>query len=315
MKRELLQFLSCPECKGQFSLVEEESVSGEINKGRLNCCGKSYEIYNFIPRFIDSDKYVGSFSFEWKTHSKTQLDSANINNKMSHQSRIDFQKRVNFPLSELKDKLVLDVGCGMGRFSEIAVSEGANLIGVDLSFSVDVAIKNIGMRNNVNFVQADIFRLPFKEGIFDLVYSFGVLHHTPDCRGAFTSISKLVKPKGKLVIFVYSSYNKGINYMSDFWRFFTTRLPKRLLYFLSLISVPLYYFYRIPLIGNIAKMFFVIPMWPDWRWRVLDTFDWYSPKYQSKHTHWEVYRWFKDNSFSDIHIAEGEVTMMGTKNG
>src|SRR3989338_8248616 len=175
MKRELLQFLSCPECKGQFSLVEEESVSGEIKKGRLSCCGKSYEISNFIPRFIDSDEYVGSFSFEWKTHSRTQLDSANSNNRMSCQSRIDFQKRLNFPLSELKDKLVLDVGCGMWRFSEIAVSEGANLIGVDLSFSVDVAIKNIGIRNNVNFLQADIFRLPLKEGIFDLVYSFGVL--------------------------------------------------------------------------------------------------------------------------------------------
>lgn len=313
MKREFLKLLCCPDCKGEFSLVEKIVEDGEIREGILRCCNNSYRITNFVPRFIDSDKYVSSFSFEWKVHKNTQLDSANLNSRMSGQSHRDFEKRVDFPLSELKGKRVLDVGCGVGRFSEIAISYGANLVGIDLSFSVDAAFENMGKAKNANFAQADIFRLPFKEGSFDFVYSFGVLHHTSDCKKAFSAISRLVRQEGKLAIFVYSSYNKAIVYMSRFWRFFSVRLPKWLLYILSFISIPLYYLYKIPVVGNIAKMFFVIPMWPDWRWRVLDTFDWYSPKYQSKHTHWEVFNWFKEDGFKNIKIYEGEVTMSGEK--
>lgn len=293
---------------------EEVIERGEVKEGQLTCCNNSYKITNFIPRFIDSDKYVSSFSFEWRLNKRTQLDSANVNNKMAGQSRKDFERRIDFPLSQLKDKWVLDAGCGMGRFSEVAVKEGANLVAVDLSFAVDMALENIGLARTAHFIQADLFNLPFRENSFDFVYSFGVLHHTPDCEGAFTAISKLIKTGGKLAIFVYSSYNKGIVYMSEFWRFFTIRLPKKVLYLFSFISIPLYYLYKIPVLGNIAKTFFVIPMWPDWRWRVLDTFDWYSPKYQSKHTHWEVFRWFKDNGFRNIEIFENEITMSGIKN-
>jgi len=295
-------------------LTGEKIQEGEIKEGELSCqCKRSYPIKNYIPRFIETDKYVNSFSFEWRKHKKTQLDSANKHLKMAGQSRRDFEKRVDFPLSSLKDRFVLDVGCGMGRFSEIAVEQEANLVGVDLSYAVDVALENIGLKKNAHFIQADIFNLPFKEEIFDFIYSYGVLHHTPDCQEAFYRISSFLKKEGKLSIFVYSSYNKGIVYMTSFWRIFTTRLPKRLLYALSFISIPLYYLYKIPVLGNIGKMFLVIPMWPDWRWRVLDTFDWYSPKFQSKHTHSEIFDWFKRNGFKDIQIFEGEISMLGTK--
>jgi SAM-dependent methyltransferase len=314
MKKEILRILRCPECKGELVLINEKIQEREIKEGQLSChCKKSYPIYNYIPRFIDSDKYVNSFSFEWKKHRKTQLDSANKNLKMAGQSRKDFEKRINFPLSDLRSRLILDIGCGMGRFSEIAVDEGANLVGVDLSYAVDIALENVGLKKNAHFIQADIFNLPFKEEVFDFIYSFGVFHHTPDCQKAFDKVIPFLKREGRLSIFVYSSYNKGIVYMSNFWRLFTTRLPKRLLYALSFISVPLYFLYKIPGLGNIGKMFFTIPMWPDWRWRVLDTFDWYSSKFQSKHTHWEVFNWFRKNGFKDIQIFDGEISMQGTK--
>lgn len=54
-------------------------------------------------------------------------------------------------------------------------------------------------------------------------------------------------------------------------------------------------------------------VWPNWRWRVLDMFDWYSPKYQSKHTHWEVFDWFQGEGLVNIKIGEGEVTLLGEK--
>jgi SAM-dependent methyltransferase len=67
-------------------------------------------------------------------------------------------------MEKLKDKLVLDAGCGVGRFMEVVEKWGGNVVGVDLSFSVDAAFKNLGLKENVHIIQADIFDLPFKEG-------------------------------------------------------------------------------------------------------------------------------------------------------
>lgn len=314
MKVEILSWICCLECKGDLKLNIYSQENNEIKEGVLTCsCGNIYPIEGYIPRFVNSDRYVSSFSFEWERHKKTQLDSSNVDNIMKDTSRNQFQKRIVFPLENLQGKLVLDVGCGVGRYAEVANRYGAIVVGVDLSHSIDYSYQNIGHLKNIHLIQADIFDLPLKEGIFDFVYSFGVLHHTPDCERAFKQLPRLLKKGGKISIFVYSSYNKAIVYSSNFWRLITTKLPKRLLYILSFISTPLYYFYKIPILGAIGKAIFVIPMWPDWRWRVLDTFDWYSPKYQSKHTHWEVFGWFKECGLRDISIHPEEVSISGVK--
>lgn len=310
MKKRLLDLLICRDCAKSFTVEAAQMDGDEIITGLLKCaCGKKYKIISGIPRFISDDQYLNSFSFEWKVHQKTQLDS--YNRRPISESQM--MGRVNFGLAQLRAKLVLDAGCGTGRFAEVAEKYGAEVVCVDLSYAVDSAYKNLWKKNNVHILQADIFNLPLKRGIFDLVYSYGVLHHTPDALKAFEAVSKYVKPNGVMSIFVYSSYNKAIVYMSSFWRLFTTRMPRIILYWLSFISVPLYYIYKIPVIGRIGKMIFVIPMWDSWKWRVLDTFDWYSPRYQSKHTHWEVFSWFKNNGFKEIHIYPNEITMSGVK--
>ena len=314
MKEELLSWICCPYCKGDLELIVTAQESGEIREGELRCsCGKIYPVKKYIPRFVESDKYSESFSYEWKRHAKTQLDSSNIDKIMEKTSEKQFQNRIDFPLESLKGKLALDAGCGIGRYIEVAHKYGAKVIGFDLSYSIDCAYENIGHLSNVYLLQVDIFNMPFREGIFDFIYSYGVLHHTPDCEQAFKQLPSLLKNDGKLSIFVYSSYNKAIVASSAFWRLFTTRMPKKLLYYFSYISIILYYLYKIPIVGQIGKAFFVIPMHPDWRWRVLDTFDWYSPKYQSKHTHWEVYKWFQDSGFRDIIVHPYEITLSGTK--
>lgn len=311
MKERLLKFLLCPACTKEFTLQAHERDGDEIISGILKCrCSEEYRIINGIPRFVRSDEYVGSFSFEWMVHRQTQLDSYNIALTSENQMR----NRLDFELSSLKGKLVLDAGCGAGRYAEVAAKYDAEVICVDLSYAVESAYKNIGKLKNIHIIQADIFKLPLRPAIFHLVYSYGVLHHTPDARAAFYSIVKFVRPQGAISIFVYSSYNKAIVHTTAFWRIFTTRMPKRLLYYLSFISVPLYFIYKIPIIGNIGKMIFVIPMLKDWRWRVLDTLDWYSPKFQSKHTHWEVFNWFRDNGIDNIKLYPNEITMSGIKN-
>lgn len=310
MKKRLIDFLICPSCKKEMVLLPQVIEGDEVVSGILKCgCGENYNIKGGIPRFVKTDEYVGSFSFEWQVHKDTQLDSCNRDALSENQMK----ERLDFDLADLKGKLVLDAGCGVGRFAEVAAKYGAEVVCADLSYAVESAYNNIGKLENIHIMQADILKLPLKPAVFDLVYSYGVLHHTPDAKFSFSEIAKFVKTKGTISIFVYSSYNKAIVYTSNFWRIFTTRIPKRLLHLLSFISVPLYYLYKIPVIGNIGKMIFVIPMYEDWRMRVLDTFDWYSPKYQSKHTHWEVFKWFRDNGIRDIKIYSNEVTMSGVK--
>ena len=310
MKSQLIDFLCCPQCQESLLLKNEVYEKEEIKEGVLVCKNAhEYKIINFIPRFVKTDAYSSSFSYEWTRFRETQLDSKSGRDLAEKQ----FQGYVGFPLNQIKGKFVLDAGCGMGRYTEVARKYGATVVGIDLSYAADAAFKNIGFQDNVYIVQGDVMNPPFKKEIFDFIYSFGVLHHTPDAKTAFKSLTRYLKKGGQFSLCVYDSYEKAIVYSSDFWRKITVRLPRRLLHYLCFLSVPLYYVYRLPLIGQILKAVFVISMRPEWKLRWLDTFDWYSPKYQSKHTHAEVFQWFDRMGLRDIKIFNYGVTMQGTK--
>jgi SAM-dependent methyltransferase len=208
---------------------------------------------------------------------------------------------------------VLDVGCGMGRFLDVASRWNGEAIGVDLSAAVDAAYENIGRRNNVHLIQADVFALPFAAGSLDRIYSLGVLHHTPDCRRAFEQLPPLLAPHGQLAVWVYSNHNAMYNFTSRQYRRLTTRLPQRLLYALCWLAVPLYPLYKIPFFGFIAEHLLPVSNHPNWRWRVLDTFDWYSPRYQSKHSYYKVVQWFKEAGLTEIEILPYPVSCRGRK--
>jgi SAM-dependent methyltransferase len=186
-------------------------------------------------------------------------------------------------------------------------------VGVDLSLAVDAAYNNIGTHRRMHIVQADVFKLPLAYGAFDVVYSLGVLHHTPDCRKAFEQLPPHVKPGGKVVITVYTDRNKYYCMSTNFWRQWTPRLPKPLLYALCHVAIPLYYFYKIPGLRVIGMGMFPINMDPRAKWRVLDTFDCYSPAYQSYHNFPEVFEWFETAGLRQIRAIEPEVTVVGTR--
>jgi hypothetical protein len=82
---------------------------------------------------------------------------------------------------------------------------------------------------------------------------------------------------------------------------------------LSAAAVPLYYVYRLPVVGKIANLALPISMEPDWHWRWLDTFDWYTPKYQFKYLYPEIFRWYQDAGFHELDIFGDPVRMCGQK--
>jgi hypothetical protein len=146
------------------------------------------------------------------------------------------------------------------------------------------------------------------------------LHHTPNCEQAFKRLPKLLKPGGRIAIWLYSAYNPWYR-ASDFYRRFTKKMSSQRLHRLCAMSVPLYHVHsalrKIPLVGRPVSgaLRLMIPMSfnPDPKWRVLDTFDWYSPLYQSKHTYEEVFRWFESCGLQDLHVAQVPISVQGVR--
>ncbi|MBV9894099.1 MAG: methyltransferase domain-containing protein [Chloroflexi bacterium] len=307
MKRSLLAWLRCPIC---LATLEPDSAKQEIIEGRLTCANAHrFPVRRGVPRFVQSDAYTQSFSYEWQRFRRTQLDSATGRTD----TRDRLQASLNFPIQQLNGMLVLDAGCGMGRFAEVVHACGGTYIGMDFSYAIDAAFQNAGHLPNVHFVQADLFHTPFGDNMFDLVMSLGVLHHTPDPRRAFASLPRVLKPGGKLTVTVYDAGNKVYVANSRFWRRYTTRLPSRLLHVLSYAAAPLYYLWTLPIVGGLLRSVAFLSLERDWRWRVLDTFDWYSPQYMSWHTHPEVFSWFKENHFEQIDLLAPSISQIGTK--
>jgi 2-polyprenyl-3-methyl-5-hydroxy-6-metoxy-1,4-benzoquinol methylase len=283
----------------------------------LKCgvCSTVFPITNGVLRFVNSEAYAGNFGFEWTKYARTQLDS-----EVSNLSERQIRECTGFTPAELEAKWVLDVGCGMGRFAEVASRWGAYVVGIDLSRAADVAAKNLASRENVWICQASVLNLPFIEQSFDYIYSIGVLHHTPDCEQSFKCLPRLLKPGGTVAIWLYSGYNRWYR-MSDIYRVFTAKLSPGALHALCVAVDPLYYVHRgllrIPGVGRslsgILKYLVPVNLYPSREARLLDMFDWYSPVYQSKHTYEQVFRWFEDCGLESLRVLYRPISVRGTK--
>jgi len=157
----ILAILRCLSCSGGLHQADDSLV--------CDGCTRRYPVVKGVVRFVDAQLYAGSFGFQWLTFNDTQLDT-----EQGQRSESDFRRRTGFKPEDLAGKLVLDVGCGMGRFAEVATRWGAHVVGIDLSLAPEAAAVNLATRN-ATFLQADVFRLPFAPDSFDVIYSLGVL--------------------------------------------------------------------------------------------------------------------------------------------
>lgn len=123
-------------------------------------------------------------------------------------------------------KKVLEVGCGIGTEALCFAGFGAEVTAVDLSSkSLDIAwlgARVLKPKGHIYFIQADVESLSaiMAPESFDLVYSFGVLHHTPDPDAALAEIYRRVKPGGTLKLMVYHRFSWKVFWIlkGRFWR-------------------------------------------------------------------------------------------------
>ena len=131
----------------------------------------------------------------------------------------DHMAVVEMKLEELAGKRVLEIGPGAGGHSALFASHGARMTSVDLTWERAVATRQkfqlLGDRGaKCTALNGDAENLPFPSDSFDIVYSNGVLHHTPDTERAIAEVKRVLKPGGQACIMLYckSSWAYWFNY-------------------------------------------------------------------------------------------------------
>lgn len=324
MKERFLNYIVCPACHGRLSLASKQTgVRGEIRSGNLDCshCRIEYPIRNYIPRFVPTDNYANSFGLEWKRHARTQLDTY---------SGVDITKqrflRTTAWPNRMEGELILEAGCGAGRFTEVVLETAAELVSFDLSEAVESCLENQKLPDRLHLFQGDIYHLPLQNSLFDKVFCLGVLQHCPDVPAAFQNLLPPLKPGGELAIDIYECDFK-IFLVPRFWlRLVTSRMRPELLYSIVERSVPrllpvkTWLKERVPLIGRylavaipIAYYKGVLPLSEKQlvEWSVLDTFDILAPRYENRAGLAQVRTWFTEAGLANIRVDWGGNGIIG----
>jgi ubiquinone/menaquinone biosynthesis C-methylase UbiE len=119
----------------------------------------------------------------------------------------------------LSGQVILDLGSGPGRFTDIVRQKGAECIGIDYSAAVVAcAAENFVGDPGVCLCQASALNLPIKDESLDGVFSTGVLHHTPDPFRGVQDASKVIKPGGWLALAVYGKDHGYDAVVLHLWR-------------------------------------------------------------------------------------------------
>ena len=100
---------------------------------------------------------------------------------------------------------LLEIGCGMGTDLLQFARGGAQVTGIDLTpRSIEISRRHLALYDQTgDFAIADCERLPFAAASFDVVYSNGVLHHTPDTAGAVRELHRVLRPGGQARVMLY----------------------------------------------------------------------------------------------------------------
>ncbi len=242
MKQRLVDILACPDCLSHnLLLVIKKYGHGdlEIEEGSLDCpnCSRTFLIKDGIPRMLPHD-FQGNQENIVETDNKGTLltiigydfhhlrkgdNNSKEKYKITDPSELELTRQyfINYlalnasDVETLKGRLVLDAGCGAGRFMAVAQEyDVLDIVGLDLSEGGLLRARSLlEQRQGFHLIQGDITRPPFRPEIFDIIYSIGVLHHLKDPEEGFHAIESLIAKGGQVWVWVY-----GLESMSPIYR-------------------------------------------------------------------------------------------------
>ena len=189
-----------------------------------------------------------------------------------------------------RGRTVLDAGGGLGRYLGAFAGMGARVVGLDIGRGPEAAGVPQG-DPSIAVVQGSVLEPPFQEGSFDLVFSDGVIHHTPDAHAAYRARARLVKPGGALYVWVYPREGFLRERVFGTARAVTTRLPGFAVRLLSFAAAPLTLFVRSYSGTRLGPA--------TWAECAQVVHDWIAPPLQSHHTWEEVAGWAAEAGLED----------------
>jgi 2-polyprenyl-3-methyl-5-hydroxy-6-metoxy-1,4-benzoquinol methylase/uncharacterized protein YbaR (Trm112 family) len=192
------ELLACPACGG--TLAADWSCCG---------CGAPFAVVDGIPALRlpcdDRTDVVRRFYQEAPFPGYPPHDS--LPALRARAERSPFPRLID--LSIPGDARIVDVGCGTGQMCLFLARADRVVIGADMtraSLALGAAAARQYGVDRVQFVETDLQHAGLKAGAFDVVYSSGVLHHTPDPRASFARLAQLARPGGTIVLGVYNAF-------------------------------------------------------------------------------------------------------------
>ena len=338
MNKSLMEILVDPVSKTPLSLVEREPMDGQVViEGALRGPeGRAYVITNGIPRFVlteDQGQKQTEASFGFKWGQRQTYDSP----ERLGTFRDWLVNRYGFSsVHEMRDffagkSRILDAGCGSAFSSALLLDETwrGDWVGVDISSAIDVAQERLKKISNTHFVQGDILQLPFRERSFNVIFSEGVLHHTPSTERALKSLVPLLDTDGEILFYVYRKKGPVREFTDDYVRDLISPLPPeeawemlRPLTKLGQALAKLHgevevtedipylhvkagrYDVQRLIYWHFAKLFWNENLSFEENNHV--NFDWYHPRYAHRHTEGEIRRWCEESQLKIFHFDEQE---------
>jgi arsenite methyltransferase len=249
------------------------------------------------------------------------------------------------PAASLADKyrpLMLDAGCGSAYSASILFETRfpkLRYVGVDISRAVDVAARRFAEKNiDGAIVQADLMRLPFRDGAFDIVFSEGVLHHTPSTQAALAAVVKKARRGGAVAFYIYRKKSPVREFTDDYIRDLVKDLPPerawallepltRLGIALGEMNIEIDVPEDISVLGiaagriNLQRLFYwhICKLFyrPDMTFDEMNhiNFDWFTPTYAHRQTVEEVESWCREIGLDIVHLQaeEAGITVVATR--
>ena len=145
MHASFAEFFVDPDTKDPLDLEISQHTNEIVESGFLinRTTKRRWPIVRGIPRFVDHmrENYSSSFGYQWRKWPRIQFESDNIGKPMEGHTRRMWERIVGFEERnlDLTGKTIADIGCGPGRFIDVARSKSARVIGIDYSAAVEVA--------------------------------------------------------------------------------------------------------------------------------------------------------------------------------